>query len=726
MANIGDLTARLVLDSKQFNSDIDSAMNKVESVTKESAWTKLGDSLKEFGKIATITGGAIVGLATKAVKTAMSFESAFTGVKKTINFEGTKEEADAFFAGIRQDILDLASVMPMTAEEIAGVYEAAGQLGIHNENLTDFATAMIGLGSATNMGANEASVALAQFANVTGMAQTNFDRLGSSIVELGNNMATDERQITNFATELAPLAKMAGMTEPDILGLSAAMASLGLESAASGTAMQRLTQEIVKAVALGDNLETFASVAGMTAEQFKTAWDEDATGAFVSFLEGLGSMSSSEQLEIFDTLDIKQMREVDMLQRLAGNTELVTKAVEMSNTAWKENTALSEEVAKRNADTASQFQMLKNDINTLAIEAGTALLPVIRELFAEVKPLLEKVTEWVRQNPETVVQIAETGVALLGLGTAIGTISKLVGVISSLNPVIIGLGAIMAGFAVAWQNDWLNCRTAFYESVEIFKQKKEETGSTLEAFAEANRHWTRTVADEAVAGIASIWDAFALKITTCWEEQIKPAFDTLGTNIKQFFTQMDWGATFLVFTQKIKNGITEKIDNVKQAFTGEGGLIGKIKSWINEIDLASIGQNLVNKIKDGILGAIDSIRDNVKSAFLSLIPDFAKDWLGLNGGYTSGGGASVGNPTDVFRAGGGSVARNTPYVVGEEGAEVFIPNRDGYIVPNDELENLFGEKVVVNVGNVYGESYLRDYVIDTMVTAIKREVRIGA
>ena len=37
------------------------------------------------------------------------------------------------------------------------------------------------------------------------------------------------------------------------------------------------------------------------------------------------------------------------------------------------------------------------------------------------------------------------------------------------------------------------------------------------------------------------------------------------------------------------------------------------------------------------------------------------------------------------RAGGGSVSRGAPYMVGEKGPELFIPGASGSIIPNTEL-----------------------------------------
>jgi len=552
--DIATLTAKLALDAKNFNAGIDTATQKLGAVTKDNAWSKLGESLNSVAKVATVTGGAIVGMAGITVKAATDFESAFTGVKKTINFEGTQAEADAFFENIRNNILELSTKLPVTAEEIAGVYEAAGQLGIQNENLDIFAESMLGIGSATNIASQEAAVAFAQFANVTGMAQTEFPNLSSALVELGNNTATDERSIMNMATELANLAKQCGWSEGTILGVSAALSSVGLDAAASGSSMQRITMDITAAVATMSNtsteqvkmftesfslsgkaldeyakkfgyttkdfkaarddyvkgitkLNTYAELSGMSAEQFALVWKNNSYEAFNSILYGLKQLEPEKQLDVLKRLEIQNTRDIDLLQRLAGAADLVQDSVVMANKAWEKNEALTNEVEKRNADVASQLQMLKNDLSALAIEAGTALLPIVRELLEQAKPLIEKATEWIKNNPEAVVQLTKTGAALLAIGTAVsgvinvvtaigsfittvktlgGAISILTGGgaaagaaaggggllaglgagIAAIGPVVLGIGAIVGGFALAWKNDWLGCKTHMSEAVE--------------------------------------------------------------------------------------------------------------------------------------------------------------------------------------------------------------------------------------------------------------------
>jgi hypothetical protein len=58
------------------------------------------------------------------------------------------------------------------------------------------------------------------------------------------------------------------------------------------------------------------------------------------------------------------------------------------------------------------------------------------------------------------------------------------------------------------------------------------------------------------------------------------------------------------------------------------------------------------------------------------------------------------------RANGGSVMAGTPYIVGERGQEMFVPNSNGKIIPNHELSQ-GGMNIIVNVaGSVTTERQL--------------------
>lgn len=59
------------------------------------------------------------------------------------------------FAEFEKGIRSMAKEIPAAATEIAGVAEAAGQLGIQNDALLGFTRTMIDLGEATNMSSDQ-------------------------------------------------------------------------------------------------------------------------------------------------------------------------------------------------------------------------------------------------------------------------------------------------------------------------------------------------------------------------------------------------------------------------------------------------------------------------------------------------------------------------------------------------------------------------------------------
>lgn len=312
-----------------------------------------------------------------SISAGIEFESAFAGVKKTV--EAPAAEIEKLRAGIRS----LALEIPASTTELSAVAEAAGQLGIHTENILSFTETMIGLGEATNITSEQAAQSLAQFANITGMLQTDFDRLGSVIVALGNNFATTESDIVSMASRLAGVGTQVGMSEANIMALSTALSSLGIEAEAGGSAVSTALSKMQLAIVRGgEDLEGYAKIAGMSAQDFKKAFETDALNAFNTFIQGLNKAGAEGEsmIAILDSMEISEIRQRDAILRLAGSKDILTDAITLANEAWEENTALQAEVNQRYETTESQIQIAKNALNETAITLSESLLPSIVEV----------------------------------------------------------------------------------------------------------------------------------------------------------------------------------------------------------------------------------------------------------------------------------------------------------------------------------------------------------
>lgn len=347
----------------------------------------------------------------------MDFETSITGVAKTTDL--TDEELTAMADAIRE----LSTEIPATTEEIAAVAEAAGQLGIQKEALLDFTETMVQLGTATNMTADEAATALARFANITGTGADEYGRLGATIVDLGNNFATTEKEITEMATRLASAGTLAGVSEPGILALAAAMSSVGIEAEAGGTAMTETMNAIETAVANGaETLDEFSRIAGMSAEEFSSLWQSDALSALTAFIGGLGQLDEQGEstVLVLEDLGLTGVRQSNMLKSLGLAADQMSGAVELVNAAWEENTALTDEASKRYQTTQSQLIMLQNSCDNMQAAIGDAYTPELKKLYAAGTDILDGVSRFIRDNPALVKAL---GVSAGAFGVVTGAVA---------------------------------------------------------------------------------------------------------------------------------------------------------------------------------------------------------------------------------------------------------------------------------------------------------------
>ncbi len=386
---------------------------------------RVGTQFESTGRAMMPVSAAITAGMGLAAKAGIDMETAMTGVAKTTDM--TTAELD----DLQVTLLDISKTkIPVDAIGLAKIAENAGQLGIQKENIIGFTKVMANLDATTDMAGDTAAQTSAKFANITQMAQTDFDRMGSSIVALGNNSATTESSILDMGMRIAAAGTQAGMTESDILGVAAAMSSLGLEAEAGGTATSKTINTINVAVQTGaKELEDYADVAGMSAGQFKTAWETDAAHAFATFIEGIGRSGDGAAVTL-ERLGMDAERQGDALKRAAGSGDLFRNSLELSNRAWQENTALTTEADLRYQTTASQLQFLKNEVFALGTEVGATLIPHLREFVENGKDIAEWFENLDSGTQRTIVQFsifaAAFGPLLTVTGKAVSAVGALV------------------------------------------------------------------------------------------------------------------------------------------------------------------------------------------------------------------------------------------------------------------------------------------------------------
>lgn len=506
----------------------------------ENAGDKMEKAGKKMSAFSIATGTALV----TSAKSAIDFEDAFTGVEKTV--DGTEEQMEELKQGIR----DMAKEIPSTTTEISAVAEAAGQLGIKTEDILSFTRVMIDLGNSTNLSAEEAASSLAKFANVTKMSAEDYDKLGSTIVALGNNFATTEADIVAMATKLASTGELAGLSESQILSLATAMSSVGIEAEAGGSAMSKLLKNIQLAVELGgDDLKDFAKVAGMTADDFKKAFEEDSVKALSAFISGLNDTerNGKSAIAILDDMGLTEVRLSNTILSLANASDVMTEAVELGSEAWEDNTALTKEANKRYETLKSQITIAINKLKDVAITVGNKLMPSIQKALDGFGKWIEK---FENLSDEQVDMIVKIGLIVTAIGPLLTIIGKLT---STIGDVTKGIGTVVQAFGVM-NGTITSTSTVVNGLASVFSAITSPVGLACAAIGVA------------VAGIA-----IAVKNS---EKDTKEAFSNMGNAATDFITGIDNAQSHLdAFNSELfvsaeeQQKLQEQMDEVQKGIT---------------------------------------------------------------------------------------------------------------------------------------------------------------
>lgn len=540
---------------------------------------RLGETsrrMRDIGKKMTVAvSGSLVAGATLAAKSAIEYESAFAGVRKTVN--ATEDE----FAKLSKGIREMAKQMPISANELAGIGEVAGQLGVGVNDLEKFIDTVAKIGVTTNLSGEEAATAFARIANIMEEPLSNVDKMASSVVHLGNNMATTEAEIVEFANRIAGAGKIAGLNTDALFGIGAAMSSVGVQAEAGGTAVQKvLIQMNTAALVGGEALDIFAETAGLTSDEFKEAWEKDAAGAFTDFVAGLGE-KGDEAIQVLSDLGLEDQRLIRSFLSLANAGDLLTDAMGGANVAFVENTALTEEAQKRFETTESKLKILKNRFNDLMMTIGDALRPVIEILIKLFDWLIEKIQTLADKFNNADPKVKKIVAVFIGLVAIAGPLLLMLGGFLAILPMV------AAGFALLFSPVTLIVLAIAGLVLVILNLKKDMEALAMNLIG----HW-ENIKQRWEQAVFEIGDGLNIMV-----DEFKQSIE----NIKQWWSD-GWEA--------VKNAVKTILDKIKEIISGSFDWIrDKISGLFSQFDKI---RNKANEVKSSVKSAFSNIGSNVR------------------------------------------------------------------------------------------------------------------
>ncbi|EAK7353044.1 phage tail tape measure protein [Campylobacter jejuni] len=335
----------------------------------------------EFLSLGNVIRGGIIG---KGLGEAISFESAMADVRKVVNFD----EGDDI-KKMSADILKMSQTLPVTANELAAIAAAGGQIGLGSKDVREFTNLVTKMKVAFDMSAEDVGDSVAKIKNILGISLKDMEDLGDSINNLSDNSASKAREIIDVMKRTAAAGKQIGFTKEQIAALSSSFISLGKGPEVAGTAINSLYRVLATADNMGTKTESAFAKLGISGAFLKQASFDDPQKALDMFLQRISKLDQKEQMGVL--VDIFGREFADDMATLVGGLDTYKEALKNAGDEAKKG-SLQREFDTRASTTENSIILMKNAFNSLAVNLGSVFLPAISWVSAGISYLVNSIT----------------------------------------------------------------------------------------------------------------------------------------------------------------------------------------------------------------------------------------------------------------------------------------------------------------------------------------------
>lgn len=174
----------------------------------------------------------------------------------------------------------------------------------------------------------------------------------SAINELAQNSSASEGNILDFTTRLSAMAKTAGLTQAQVMGLGAMFETQGLNAEVAATALSKVMQK------MGSDTEKMAKMAGLNVQEFSNLVQTDMNAALIEFAKGIGRLGGiTEVSPALKELSLTGSGVSSVVNILAQNLDKVATQQDLATRAFNEGTSATNEAAKANSTAAANLEL---------------------------------------------------------------------------------------------------------------------------------------------------------------------------------------------------------------------------------------------------------------------------------------------------------------------------------------------------------------------------------
>ena len=612
----------------------------------------VGDNITNVGKKFMPVTLGVVGLGTAAVKTAADFDSAMSKVAAVSGATGSDLEA------LRDKAREMGEKTKFSASEAAEAMNYMAMAGWKTEDMLSGIEGVMNLAAASGEDLATTSDIVTDALTAFGLSASDSGHFADILAAASSNANTNVSMMGETFKYCAPIAGALGFSAEDTAEAIGLMANAGIKGSQAGTALRTIMNNLSGDVTICGSAIGEVTVATTNADGSM----RDLSDILADCRTAFSGLTESEKAQAAESLVGKNAMSGFLALMNAGEGDINKLSSAIDNC----DGCAADMAETMNDNLAGQLQILKSQLEELAISFGELLMPAIRTIVGWIQKFVDWLNSMAVGTRKVIVTIALVAAAIgpvliivgkviSAVGTIMTLVPKLAGVINAAkgvfaafnavcaaNPyvlIIAAIVALVAAFIYLWNNCeefrqfwidlwesikeiaiavWEALKTFFKAAWEAIKSTAETVWNAIKNFLsglwEGIKNIFTTVVNAISTFLTNAWNAIKNTVTTVWNA-IKTFFTTVWNGIKNIVTTVVTAiSTFLTTAwNAIKNTVTTVLNAIKTVVTTVwNGIKSVITTIVNGI------KNTVTTAWNNIKNTVVSVGNAIKSAVTNL------------------------------------------------------------------------------------------------------------
>lgn len=396
-----DRNAKIVIsaDTDQYTTSVNESYEATSRLNQalQQTTASMDGLVKRAGKKMIFFGTADLTALSSAVTVAATLDKQMSSLQAQFRSAGRGSEE---FGKMRDQIRAVSRELPVARGEVVQLYTAISKMGITSTSQIGALTKdFMKFGAASGESPTalaQAQIGLSRTMGTLDNGPGTIRRFNDEANTLSARAGVTSQGILDFAQMLAPTARMANISQRDLLGISTAFNRAGADGGYAANAFNQIINNITQMRQSGDpNLRIYANKLGLSDKQVRTGNAADIFSTLVSTVQGQGEQG----IATLNSLGIDGLRTQRALQALSAEGSL-PKWIKEGREAYGDDSVRkgSEEAYSGLFDS---IEKMKNNFTDLAQQLGQSVLPVVdkfaqslasaAEIFATVMQPLTKI-----------------------------------------------------------------------------------------------------------------------------------------------------------------------------------------------------------------------------------------------------------------------------------------------------------------------------------------------